>query len=151
MAATAHSIFDNLPLAAIADELGDLDRHAKAIQARMATMNAAQTVAAPALDLNLLTLARQQQAAHAAYLIAAEADEDTAAAHVASQELVQRVAAMPALSRAGMLAKLETLARWRCMSVADLERDHGDQFNDEPDRRLLASILGDIRRRVRPA
>lgn len=116
-----------------------------------ATTNAAQTSATLGLDLHLLTLTRQQRAAHAAYLMAAESDDDTAAAHVASQELVERVAAMPALSRTGMLAKLETLARWRCMSVADLERDHGDQFNDEPDRRLLASILGDIRRGVRPA
>jgi hypothetical protein len=65
--------------------------------------------------------------------------------------IVERVAAMPALSREGMLAKLETLARWLCMSVANIEQDHGDQFNDEPDRRLLASILGDIRRGVQPA
>lgn len=114
-----------------------------------ATTNAAQATTARGLDLHLLTLTRQQRAAHAAYLMAAESDEDTAAAHVASQELVERVAAVPALSRAGIVAKLETLARWRCMSVEDLERDHGDQFNDEPDRRLLASILGDIRRGIR--
>jgi len=53
------------------------------------------------------------------------------------------------LALAGQLAASQE--RWRRMNVADLERYHDDQFNDEPDRRLLASILGDIRRGVRPA